>query len=151
MGGHRANYRERGETLLELLVAITILGIAVSAIIGGVVDSILVTDIHRKQTTAGLFARDYAEAIENNVDGSGYVACAAAGAYSPATVGFTVPAGFTATVGAALSWNGSTWVNCTSDTGAQKVTVQVASTDTRAVESIDVVLRKPCRPTDGAC
>jgi type II secretory pathway pseudopilin PulG len=149
MSGPRPD--ERGETLLELLIAIVILGIAVLAIIGSVVDGIMVADIHRKQTTAGTAVRGYAEAIENYVGVSGYVPCASASSYAPSVVGFTVPTGFTASAAAALSWNGSAWVSCTSDNGFQKVTVRVASTDSRATETLDVVLRNPCRPTDAVC
>jgi type II secretory pathway pseudopilin PulG len=99
---------EQGETLLELLIAISIMGVAVVSIIGGLVTSVLISDIHRKQATAGASVRDYGEAIENSIDypvtgplvsdPAGYVSCTSASTYlSPA--GFTVaPAGYTKSV-----------------------------------------------------
>jgi type II secretory pathway pseudopilin PulG len=151
--------QESGETLLELVMAIGILGIAVVAIASAIAVSTIVSAKHRNQASAQTYVRDYAEQIEAYV-ASGtaasthYIACAGANAYSPGTVGYAVPAGFTATVSAASAWNGSVWGGCTTDPGFQRVKVTVSSLDTGATvasESIDVVLRNPCRATDGAC
>ena len=43
---------ERGETLLELLVSITILGVCVVAIASGIAVSVRISAIHRSQATA---------------------------------------------------------------------------------------------------
>jgi prepilin-type N-terminal cleavage/methylation domain-containing protein len=149
---------ERGETLLELLIAITIMGVALVAIMAGVTTSILMSDIHRKQATAGAAVHTYAEVIENYVarSAAGYHTCASTLDYAPATVGFAVPTGFGVTASAAKAWNGTNWVPCTTDNdnGLQKVTLGVASSDSRATETLDVILRRPCRPapsTDGPC
>jgi len=48
---------ERGETLLELVVAVTIMGLAVAAIVGGMATSIMMSDIHRQEARAGAAAR----------------------------------------------------------------------------------------------
>jgi Tfp pilus assembly protein PilE len=138
----RPTRNEQGESLLELVIAVAILGIAVVAIAAGISVSIIVADTHRKQATAGFVAKSYAEAIEQYVASGGYAVCAAPSSYQPATVSFPVRAGFTPTSSAAMSWTGAGWSTCTADTGVQKVTVTVTS-DGRATESIDVVLRKP--------
>jgi type II secretory pathway pseudopilin PulG len=137
--------RDRGETLLELLIALTIMSIAVVAIVSGLVAGIAVSDIHRKQSTAGAAVRDYAENVEKYVAGAGYTACAAPSAYSPVAVGFTVPSGYAASAVTVRYWSGTAWTAgpCT-DVGLQELTVQVASTDTRAAERVVLVLRKPC-------
>lgn len=138
--------RERGETLLELLIALTIMSIAVVAIVGGLVAGVAVSDIHRKQSTAGAAVRDYAEIVEKYVAGAPYTSCAAPSAYAPATVGFTVPSGgYTATAVALRYWSGTAWTTspCT-DVGLRELTIQVASTDSRAAEQLVLVLRKPC-------
>jgi type II secretory pathway pseudopilin PulG len=143
---------DRGESLLEVLIAVTIMGIALVAIVGGLATSILVSDIHRRQATAGAYAHDYAEAIENAVAGGGYVACSTPASYaSPA--GFTVPAGYSKSVvaGSMRYWNGTWQSACGTDAGLQQLTVQVASDDGRAAERVVVVLRKPCRLTDPLC
>ena len=137
--------RDRGETLLELLIALTIMSIAVVAIVGGLLAGVAVSDIHRKQSTAGAAVRDYAENVEKFVAGAGYTSCAAPSAYSPGAVGFTAPSGYAASAVAVRYWSGTAWVAspCT-DVGLQELTVQVASTDTRAAERLVVMLRKPC-------
>jgi len=137
--------RERGETLLELLIALAIMAIAVVAVVGGLVASILTSDIHRKQSTAGAAVRDYAENVETYVAGTGYTGCAAPGSYTPATVGFSAPSGYTASAVTVRYWSGSAWSgSCGTDLGLQQLTIQVASSDTRGSEQLVVVLRKPC-------
>ncbi|HEY0165440.1 MAG TPA: hypothetical protein VGB75_00230 [Jatrophihabitans sp.] len=137
--------RDRGETLLELLIGLTIMAVAVVAVVGGLVASIAVSDIHRKQATAGAAVRDYAENVEKFVAGAGYTACAAPSAYSPGAVGFTAPSGYVATAVTVRHWSGAAWAaSPCADIGLQELTVQVASSDTRASERLVVVLRKPC-------
>lgn len=139
---------DRGETLIELLVTVVILGITVVAIVGGIGVGIRMSDIHRKQATAGAYVRNYAEAVQSSVAAGGYVAC-----LPPSTAGFTVPTGYTASVvgGSVRSWNGTAWTACTVDSGLQQLTLQVASTDGRASERLTIVVRKPCRPADAPC
>ena len=139
---------DRGETLVELLVTIVIMGIAVAAIVGGLMTSIQMSDIHRKQATAGALARDYAEGLDRYVAGSAaaYVACAVPSTY-PLTLpaGVAAPGGFTPSITSVRYWTGTAWTpTCTSDLGLQQVTVQVATGDSRATETSVVVLRKPC-------
>jgi type II secretory pathway pseudopilin PulG len=138
---------DSGETLLELIIAVAIMSIAVVAIVGGLFTSVLLSGAHRKQATAGALARDYAETIENAVAGGGYVACAGADSYPAYSPG----SGFTASVTRVEYWTGSTWsTNCSPDTGLERLTLQVASTDGAtshgAAEAITVVIRKPCGP-----
>jgi type II secretory pathway pseudopilin PulG len=136
---------DRGETLVELLITIVIMGITVVAVVGGLMTSIQMSDVHRKQATAGAAARDYAETVDRYVGSTGYVACATSSAYSPTTVGFGAPAGYTASVASVRYWTGTTWTStCSSDLGLQQVTVQVQSDDARATESSVLVVRKPC-------
>jgi type II secretory pathway pseudopilin PulG len=77
---------DRGETLLELLVSVLIMGVAVVALVGGLGTAIRVSDIHRKQANAGAYVRSYAEAIETAVAASpsAYVECAGPAAYESA-------------------------------------------------------------------
>jgi type II secretory pathway pseudopilin PulG len=142
---------DRGESLIEILVAVLILGLTAVAVTGGLLASVKLSDVHRKQATGGAYARDYAESVSRYVAGTGYVPCAAAGAgspYAPGTVGFSAPSGYTASVTSVRYWpaSGTTWpTTCPSpDRGLQQVTLQVASADGRATETSVVVLRKPC-------
>jgi type II secretory pathway pseudopilin PulG len=129
---------QRGETLLELLVAITILGVCVVAIGSGIALAVRVSALHRSQATAGAYARSYAEVVESAATTS-YVNCASTYSVS----GFSAPSGFSAAVVGVKYWNGTGFqVGCPSpDQGLQQVTVQVA--DARASEQLVVVVRKP--------
>lgn len=144
---------ERGETLLEMLIAVAIMGIVAVALMAGLTTSVLMSDIHRKQATAGTAVRDYAEALQNYVADGHYVDdCGSPAAYALGS--FAVPTGFQHSVvaGSIQYWNGTAWQStCTTDKGLQKLTVQVASDDLRATEQVVVVLRKPCRLGDDLC
>jgi Tfp pilus assembly protein PilV len=137
-----------GESLLEVLVALVIVGIAVVAVIGGLLTSVSVSDSHRKQASAAAFARNYAENVTTFVAGGGYSPCSSTAAYTPSVVGFSVPSGFSATTVLVRYWINGAWTTsgctATTDTGVQQVTVQVASPDGRASEQLVVVVRKPC-------
>jgi type II secretory pathway pseudopilin PulG len=137
---------DRGESLLELLVAIAIMGIAAVAIFGALLTSVKVSDYHRKQTSAGAAVRNFAEKLTQYIATGGYVSCA--GTYSP---GYVAPAGLTAATTSVLYWptSGTLWTSsCTpsTDTGVQQVAIHVSSNDGRATEALLVVVRKPCGP-----
>ena len=137
---------DRGESLIELLIALSIMGTAVVALAAGLVTSVTVSDIHRKQATAQQYVRGYAEAIENTVAGGGYVGCATTASYASPN-GFSVPTGYTKSVAAVKYWTGSAWsTSCGTDSGLQQVTTVVSSVDGRASERLVVVVRKPCGP-----
>jgi Tfp pilus assembly protein PilV len=125
---------DQGETLIELIIAIAIMGIAVVAIVSGIATSILMSDVHRKQATAGTIARDDAEILVS----SGY----------STSCNYTVPAssGFTVLINGVSHWDSTVlptpkFVAGCADTGLHKVSIKVSSTDIRASEYIDVIIR----------
>ena len=135
----RLRSSDGGETLIELVIAVAIMGIAVVAIVAGIATSILMSDIHRKQATAGAYVRDYAEAVTAH-----YNASASTSSYLPGTVGFEAPAGFTGEPTSVKCWNGTVFGStCSTNTDVQQITLSVTSTDSRASESLVVVVRKP--------
>lgn len=141
---------ERGDTLIELLVAVVVMGIAVVAVSGGIAVSVRMSDIHRKQTQAGVYIRDFAEAVENAVQASpsAYAACAPAGTYDAY---YTIPgAGFTVAAPTPVRyWDSATsafGTTCTTDAGVQQLSLRIDSTDTRVSETLVIIIRKPCRP-----
>jgi len=136
---------DRGETLLEILVAVVLLGVAVVSVVGALLTTVQMSDLHRKQASAAATARDYAETVERRVAAGGYVSCAPASAYLPSVVGFGTPAGYTATTTSVRYWTGTGWGStCAADQGLQLASVEVRSVDGRAVERSVVVLRRPC-------
>ena len=149
---------EAGESLIEVLVAVVILGLSGVAVMAGLGLAVKVSDIHRKETTSGAYVRSYAEAIENYVATPGsdnYKPCATANAYNVSAVvsALGLPSGYTATHDPAKSVgnNGIAALGCTVDTGVQQVTLSVTSSDARAVETLVIVLRRPCDPSVAAC
>jgi type II secretory pathway pseudopilin PulG len=138
---------ERGETLVELLLAIVILGLAGLAVLGAMGTSIIVSDGHRKETVSGAAVRAYAEQLQTKVAALGYVSCAAPGSYAFGTVGYTPPAGYDASNTAVTYWNRATktfGTTCGTDSGVQAVTLEVHDkADNRGMVSLTIVIRKP--------
>jgi type II secretory pathway pseudopilin PulG len=128
---------DSGASLLEVLVAVVLLAIAVTAVVGGLLTSITVSDVHRKQTTAGAVAQDYAERIA----GATYVECAGPGTYALAPATVPVPAGYSTSLTVEY-WSGAAWSGSCTSTGVQRVTVSVSSDDDRATERAVVVVRQ---------
>jgi type II secretory pathway pseudopilin PulG len=149
---YTASRGERGETLIELLVTVSIVGVAVVALVGGIGVSVMMSYIHREQAAAGAYVRAYAEAIESTVAASpsGYVSCAGTATYR--SVYAPPDTNYTANVSAVTYWTGSSFSStCTTDRGVQMLSLIVASGDGRASESLNIVIRKPCRSSDAAC
>ena len=138
---------DSGETLIELVVAVAILGLAAVAILGGLMVSIRTSVIHSNDASGGAYVRSFAEAIQTDVDQNGYRSCANASAGYAGVAVPDLPAGYTRSVTAVQSWNGSTWGPCTAH-GVQRLDllVRTAAVDSvfRAEEKLTVILRQPC-------
>ena len=150
-----------GETLVEILVSTTLLGIIGIGIIGAIASVLISTDIDRKSSEAETVIRSYASAIQR----AGYQPCASFDAYAPGAVGFTPPARYGAKVTKVRFWDGGgpTVVptsappppqnpnlkfadSCTNgvDPGLQEVAIQVDAVGGRANrQQLIVVKRDP--------
>ncbi|MET3961885.1 prepilin-type N-terminal cleavage/methylation domain-containing protein [Marmoricola sp. OAE513] len=142
---------ERGESLVEVLVALGILGIAAVAILAGLQLAATASDINRKQTSGGAYVRAYAEKIESYLKTNGnYVPCAATDSYKPSTVGYTEPPGYSASVESVqlLTATGAVFASGSpcGDKGVQRLRIKVVSTGsgTGATEFLTIVVRKNC-------
>jgi type II secretory pathway pseudopilin PulG len=142
--GGRPGPNDTGETLIELIMSVAVMGIAVVAIVGGIATSILMSDIHRKQTTAGANVRNYAEAVETyvTVPGNFNATTSPIALQTAVAAVFAPPTGFTAAVTSVQCWNDPVFGTCSAGNTVQKVTLSVASTDARASESLAVIVRK---------
>ena len=147
----RATRSDAGATLIEMLVALSILSIAAVAILAGVEGGIRTSDMHRKQSVGGANVRNYAETVQDWVADGHYDHCGDGVDYSPATIGYSVPAGYTAGHPdvVALEGDGSP-MDCADDEGVQRVRFTMQSADGRASEELWVVLRDPCAPGGAA-
>ncbi len=142
---------DQGETLIELLVAMLVMGIAIVALVGGLGTSVRISEIHRKQALAGAYLRSFAEAVQTAIAKSptDYRECATNLQYEAAFRITDAP--YRANVEHVRYWDGSTFgASCTAatDSGVQLLSLTVRSTDDDAVESLDLIIRKPCRPMD---
>jgi type II secretory pathway pseudopilin PulG len=145
-GAGRARGRgtgEQGETLIELLVTVVIMGTSIIAILLGVATAVASSDTHRQEATGEGVVRSYAEAVL----AAPYVDCATT--YAP--VGYTAPSGWTVTIGPIgyLQKANTTYAtgvaNCPSpDQGAQQFTVTAVSPHVKhgTTETITAVKRR---------
>lgn len=152
-GPSRSRGNDRGESLIELLVTIVIVGITVPAILGAVLISVAASSQDRRQVEAqGLLASWSATiARENNTDAR-YTNCPAlsyyaTGPFAPAGV----PAGFTPSVVSITYWNtaaGTFGPTCTvPDSGVRKLQLRVSVTAALYPAfdvSQSIVVRKLC-------
>lgn len=126
-----------GFTLVEMLVAVAILGIGVLTVVSGMATSIKVSDMGRRNAEAQGLLRSYAEAVA----GDAYAGCAT----SYPAGGFTTPSGWTTTMTVAY-WTASTSTfasTCGTDSGLQRVTLTVTSDDGRAAATVRLGKRSP--------
>ena len=133
---------EQGETLLELIIAITILGVCVVAIGSGIALSITISAIHRNQASAQDSLHNYAEALQNL-----YTPCTAASTPNYAR-SLVVPPGFappTVVVDYWIPTTGTFTTNhtcpATGDSGLQQVQLTLVSTAGNVSQSLVVALR----------
>lgn len=141
---------DRGVSLMELLIAVTLLSVAFVALISGMFTATVSSDLHRRQTTAGTVVRSYAESIVTET----YVSCATTGSYGSS---YSPPSGYTTSIttveyfaaNASAPAVGVFQGSCPStDQGLQRLSLQAASSDGRATETLVIVKRcSGTRPT----
>lgn len=149
MPGRDPAAAEDGVSLVEVVVAVAILGLAVVALLGGLGTAVRGSDIHRSQATGETVVRSAAERVKD--PGVAYLPCAGVAAAGAYVDGLSVPAGFAVSVAGVRVWDEasgafvapSALASCPSnDAGVQLVTVSVVAGDGRASETLDVVKRR---------
>ncbi len=126
---------DSGLTLVEVLLAVSILGVGVLVLVGGMMTSIKVSGQGRVAAEGQAGLRAYAESVSS----AAYVDCA--GSY--ASPGFTPPSGWVASAPAVTYWNGSSFANgCGPDLGLQRVALTLTASD-GSVESLTIAKRAP--------
>ncbi|MER5481670.1 prepilin-type N-terminal cleavage/methylation domain-containing protein [Streptomyces sp. NPDC002812] len=135
---HRPRRRrgEEGETLVEVLVAVVLMGVAFLAVLGGMGTAIISSATQQKVTGADAVIRNAAEKVVSDP----YVSCART-YETPAP-----PDGYTVTLEIEY-WDGvGAFARAcpTADTGVQKVTLTVRSTGPRPAKdaTLEVVKRE---------
>jgi prepilin-type N-terminal cleavage/methylation domain-containing protein len=136
---------EAGFSLAEILITIVIVGIVFAAVLGGMVTSIVVSDVHRKQASADALARSAAEALKDQA--VAYVSCAGPNAYASALP--AAPGGYSVSVADVAYWDGTSSDpmdfsgSCPGqDQGVQRVTIVVGATGGGATETVEILKRQ---------
>jgi Tfp pilus assembly protein PilV len=142
---------QRGDTLVELLVTVSIMGIAFVGILAGIAVTFVATDSHRQAATAEVVTRSFTERIEDPNDVA-YVDCATTASY-PSPTGFALPAaGWSSSVTKVLWWQGDSSpatfssVSCpVAGKSLQQLTVTVTSPAGahQMTDTLVIVKRKP--------
>lgn len=145
-----ANSSDSGESLLEVLLAIAIIGIAFAAVLAGLGTAVTTSGINREQADDTAYVRAIAERIE----AAPFTSCATASDYELALAGTSMPSGTPAIASPSGStrslsvayWNGTTFgMPCTPATDLHRITVTTIPQDGRATapQPLQVVKRKP--------
>jgi prepilin-type N-terminal cleavage/methylation domain-containing protein len=128
---------DAGFSLVETLIAVAILGLGVVTVLSGMMTSITISDLDRRQAEGQTALRAYAEAVA----GDTYTGCAS----SYPAAAFSAPSGWTAAMTVAY-WSTATSTfaaTCGTDSGLQRVTLTVTATDGRGTESLRLGKRAP--------
>ena len=139
-----AGRSEHGETLVEILVTVAILGLAATALLGALGTVTSASSLHRHQATAEIAIRDYAEAVR----AVGYRDCGAPTTYGAADVGFAPPSGYGSAAPVVEYWDGTSFGPACPQAAAtgpqlQRVTLEVHSVDGQDSETVRLTVRSP--------
>jgi prepilin-type N-terminal cleavage/methylation domain-containing protein len=133
--GEDVRRSEIGFTLIEVLVAVIVIGIAFVALLSGMAVLVKSSRLHQTQAVAEVEVRRYAELAEG--------AYSSTGDYSAGTVGYSAPAGFTTAPPSVQCSPSGTPPACSGTGNIQLVTLSVSSTSGGVAEHISVVMRGP--------
>lgn len=145
-----------GETLVELIITIVIVGVIVVALGSAMVLSVRVSSIHRAQSDASAFLHNYAESVQSTP----YIACTAALAPDYVTsASLATPSEGGPWVGnqpsvtvQVMTWeaasqsytlNACPLSGAAVDSGLQRITLNLTSADSTVEESLVIVKREP--------
>jgi prepilin-type N-terminal cleavage/methylation domain-containing protein len=113
---------EDGFTLVEVLLAVVILGIAVVTFVSGLAAAIRSSDLHRKDATIQTVLRNYAEALQAS-------ASSCPGSLSPS---YSAPAGYSVSPSS---------LACPTAGSPATIQVTASSADGRATDTYTIVVR----------
>lgn len=144
--------RERGASLIEVLVAVAIMGVTFASIIGAISTAIVGSDIDRAQVKVETELRSFAEYVKDQ----GYIPPASLAACVPTGTNYgagyaPTQSGVTATATGVAFWvqgsNPATFVapsvtTCATDSGLHGVTLTATTSNPSATETVHLFMRK---------
>lgn len=129
---HLEERDENGMTLIEVILALVILGAVVSALMSALVTTSTASRSHRDLATADAALRDYAEAYKAAVRAT------CVGGATTYTVSFTAPSGFTPSPAPGTSQSCPAGV-----TSIKTVTVSIALPNGTTTKTLSIAVRSP--------
>jgi Tfp pilus assembly protein PilV len=147
MRAHRSSRSETGDTLIEVLFALVIIALSVSALLGALITAIETSGEHRSLSAEDTLLRSYAETAEYQIQVQSTPTPLFAECASSYPVTFSMPAGYpgySVNITGIEYWNGSgfdTTCGSTDKTGVQLITV--SSTGPGATQTLSFVVRNP--------
>lgn len=142
---------ERGETLVEVMVAIVLMGGVMAAILGGLFALVSVSNSNQEKTKTALAVQSYAEQVKEPVGDLSYVECTGSGSGTTATyqgqlaltnVDDLLPPGYSAAVDVQYWQGGSSYGTCpgTGDLGLQRFVVTIDNGRPGVLEVVETLL-----------
>jgi type II secretory pathway pseudopilin PulG len=144
---------QAGESLLEIIITIMIMGLAIPAVVGAVMAAVGSSSQDRRQVQAQQLLTSWSETIAKKNDDAHYVngSCPAnsfyeTGDFSPAAL---LPSGFHASVESISYWKAGIFNSsaCLTEEGVRRVRLRI-SVDAGLYPSFqmdrDVIVRRPC-------
>lgn len=149
-GAARPARGQRGETLIELLATIVVMGLGVVGVLTMLSTTILLTAQYRASSRANLTLHEYAETLKQPIGTMVYKPCATdSDGADPYEAFQAAPNGFTAEIIEIEHWNGQTdaageleWTSTCDDHGLQRIAIEVVSPDGKTQTSERLVLIK---------
>lgn len=141
---------QAGESLLEIIITIMIMGLAIPAVVGAVMAAVGSSSQDRRQVQAQQLLTSWSETIAKNNNDASYGACPATsyyatGAFAPGAV----PSGFAVSVASIDYWDATTatFGGCPADQGVRRLRLRVSvNAGLYPSFAMDryVIVRKPC-------
>lgn len=145
--------QDRGDTLVEVLIAVAIIGITVSALIAALITAITSSGLHRSLTDLDTVLRSNAEEAKYMIElqPSAWFqngATVTSTTYNGNSIPFTTPAGYTVVITGIEYWNSSTdtfdsFYSSPADTSGYQLLTLEATAPTGANETLAVGVRSP--------
>lgn len=142
MTTHAPDRGDRGDTLLEVLIALAVVAIAATALIGGVLTSITASSAHRSLAVNDGDLKSYADAAQNQIQRQAsplFADCATTYAVTPPAL----PANYTVSITGIQYWNGTAFgATCPGGNAPQLITI-TATSPTQVQSALSFVVRQP--------
>jgi type II secretory pathway pseudopilin PulG len=138
---------DAGDTLIEVLFALVIIALSVSALIGALITAIETSGEHRSLSAEDTLLKSYAETAEYQIQTQSTPAPLFTECASSYPVVFAMPSGYpgySVSISGIQYWNGSGFdssCGSTDKTGVQLITV--SSTGPGATQTLSFVVRNP--------